>query len=135
MGLFCFLSGIYMGPPPRSPPIQQQTMFSGYNSSQFQGGVMPMQQQQLQQMHNRHPIRDPDYAEEEFNRGIPHTHQYPSNMNMNMNMHSPPPPHGVYNNQYQQQQYAPQQQQNYGGGYDSQFQQMSSNINNNRRMM
>lgn len=126
-------TGIYMGPPPRSPPIQQQPMFSGYNSPQFQGGMMPMQQRQQYQ---RPPIRDPDYAEEEFNRGIPNHNQQQPYLpnNMNMNMHSPPP--GVYNNQYQQQQqqqYAPQQQQNYGGGYDSQFQMSSNNIN--RRMM
>ncbi len=89
-----------MGPPPRSPPQQQQQqqnqqqqfiqhqMFQsgGYQSPSFQGGI-PMQQRQ--------PIRDPEFSDEEYNRGInPGKSQQ----------------HGQFNNMNNQ----------YGGGYTPQ---------------
>lgn len=104
-------TGIYMGPPPRTPvpnPQNQSQMFSGYNSPGFQGGI-PMQQ--------RHPIRDPEFSDEEFNRGIHGGYNMqPQGINRQMGN----------SNQY------PSQQQNIGGnGYDNQYQQQMSS--NNRR--
>ena len=102
-----------MGPPSKSPPVNQQKM--NYNNMGLQGGI-PMQ--------NRQPIRDPEFSDEEYNRGIHHQQQ------QNYNQHDP------YNQQRNMNQFNhPQMQnQNYGvgGNYDNQFQQMSSN---NRRMM
>jgi len=107
-------TGIYMGPPSKSPPVNQQKM--NYNNMGLQGGI-PMQ--------NRQPIRDPEFSDEEYNRGIHHQQQQ-----QNYNQHDP------YNQQRNMNQFNhPQMQnQNYGigGNYDNQFQQMSSN---NRRMM
>lgn len=107
-------TGIYMGPPSRSPPQSQQQM-SGYNNNiqGMQGGIQ-MQQRQPQ------PIRDPEFSDEEFNRGIPGQFNAMPQGNFNNRVNN-------NNNQYAA-------QQNFGGGngYDNQFQQMSSN---NRRMM
>ena len=58
-----------MGPPPRSPPQQQQQP-NFIQHQMFQQGPnnsFPMQNQQPQR-HN--PIRDPEFSDEEYNRGI-----------------------------------------------------------------
>lgn len=119
-------TGVYMGPPSRSPPNiqqqqpiphqyqhqQQQAMYSGYNSPGFQGGI-PMIQRQ--------PIRDPEFSDEEYNRGINRGNE-PGQYNA-----MPVAQYNRMNNQYQ-----PQQNYAGGNGYDNQYNQMSSN---NRQMM
>lgn len=103
-----------MGPPTKVPSANQLKI--GYNNMGTQGGI-PMQ--------NRQPIRDPEFSDEEYNRGIHHPQSY------NQNNHQDP-----YNQQLNLNQinHPQMQHQNYGvsGNYDNQFQQMSSN---NRRMM
>jgi hypothetical protein len=116
-------TGIYMGPPTTQNPQQQQhqqQMFqsSGYQSPTLQGGIPMMQQQHQQQLQQqqqqRHPLRDPEFSDEEYNRGISH-----QGKNNQQQQHGQQFNNRMGNNQQYSGGYTPQnnnQQQNYAGG-------------------